>query len=175
MRARARRAAYLLAIALVASSAPGCSRALYNFGAVEPGRIYRAAQPSPLFLRWVVARHGIRTLVNLRGRTRGFESAFAARNGLRLFSFRLSSRRPPTADQVQRFLDVVSDPENQPVLVHCRGGVDRSGYMMGIYRVERSGWSPERAVHEMNRFLQFEWRNPVPQRVVRDGLRGGGR
>jgi hypothetical protein len=26
----------------------------------------------------------------------------------------------------------------------------------------------------MNRFLQFEWRNPVPQQVVRDGLRDGG-
>jgi protein tyrosine/serine phosphatase len=173
-RPRARRAACLLAIALVATSASGCSRALYNFGAVESGRIYRAAQPSPLFLRWLVSRYQIRTLVNLRGRTRGFESAFAARNGLRLYSFRLSSTRPPSPDEVERFLDVVSDPENQPVLVHCRGGVDRSGYMLGIYRLERSGWSRERAVREMNRFLQFEWRNPVPQQVVRDGLRDGG-
>ncbi len=113
-------------------------------------------------------RRGIRTLVNLRGRTRGFESAFAAREGLRLFSFDLSASRPPSSEDVARFLALVSDPENQPVLVHCRNGVDRTGYLLGIYRIETASWSPERAAREMNRYLQFEPLNPLPQQVVRD-------
>ena len=147
---------------------------LYNFGTVEQGKIYRAAQPSPLFLRWLVSRYEIKSLVNLRGRTRGFESDFAARHGLRLYSLDLSSRRPPTEAQVQRFGAIVGDPGNQPVLVHCRGGVDRSGTMIALYRIDHGGWTTEQALFEMNRFLQFEWMNPVPQRVVRDGLRGSG-
>lgn len=145
----------------------GCARLLYNFGTVEQGRIYRSAQPSPLFLRWLVSRYQIRSLVNLRGRTRGFESDFAARHGLRLYSMNLSSRRPPTKAQIQRFQAIISDPENQPVLVHCRGGVDRSGGMIALYRIDRGGWDTEQALHEMNRFLQFEWMNPIPQRVVK--------
>ena len=118
-----------------------------------------------------MAHHGIRSLVNLRGDTPGFESAFAARHGLRLFVLDLSARRPPRPGQVERFLRIVSDPANQPILLHCRNGVDRSGYMVGLYRVEREGWETDRALREMNRFLQWEWLNPVPQRVVRDGLR----
>ncbi len=161
----------LLAGVLVSLSGPGCARLLYNFGEIEAGRIYRSAQPSPHFLDWLVRRHGVRSLVNLRGDTEGFESAFAARHGLRLFSLDMSSRRPPSRSQVARFLAIVSDPANQPVLVHCRNGVDRTGYMVGLYRVERQGWAPNRAAREMNRYLQFEPMNPVPQAVVVEGLR----
>ncbi len=158
-------------IVLVTSAGPlGCSRVLYNFGSVEPGQIYRSAQPSPLFLRWLVRRHGVRTLVNLRGRTQGFESAFAARQGLRLYSFDLSASRPPGEAEVARFLALLRDPANYPLLVHCRNGVDRTGYMLGIYRLEAGGWSAARASREMNRFWQFEPLNSLPQRVVR-GLR----
>ena len=50
--------------------------------------------------------------------------------------------------------------------------MDRTGYMLGIYRVTIQGWDADRALREMNRYLQFEWLNPLPQRVVRDGDRG---
>lgn len=138
---------------------------------MEPGRIYRSAQPSPLFLRWLVAHHGVRTIVNLRGRTPGFESAFAARRGLRLYSFHLSATRPPTPQDVERFLAVLADPENYPLLVHCRNGVDRTGYMVGIYRLEQ-GWQLDRILQEMNRYLQLEPLNGVPQQVVRELAKG---
>ncbi len=100
----------LLAILLL--STPSCARTLYNFGTVAEGRVYRSAQPSPWFLRWALKNHGVRTLVNLRGRTPGFESRFAAQNGLRLFSFDLSASRPPSDADVERFLDVLSNPDH---------------------------------------------------------------
>jgi protein tyrosine/serine phosphatase len=165
-----RNPALALILALTLSSG-GCARTLYNFGTIEPERIYRSAQPSPLFLGWLSRRHGIRSIVNLRGRTPGFESAFAARHGLRLYSFDLSASRPPAEADVERFLAILADPENWPVLVHCRNGVDRTGYMLAIYRTSVQGWTPERAAREMNRFWQLEPLNPVPQQVVRDGLR----
>jgi protein tyrosine/serine phosphatase len=161
----------LLGALLVIGASFGCARTLYNFGEVREAALYRSAQPSPLFLSYVTRRHGVRTLVNLRGKTPGYESAFAARHGLRLFVFDLSASRPPSHEEVDRFLRIVGNPENHPVLVHCRNGVDRSGYMVGSYRTEQDGWTSEEAVREMNRFLQFEWPNPVPQRVVRNGLR----
>jgi protein tyrosine/serine phosphatase len=157
----------VLGLCLLASGL-GCARLLYNFGEVEPSRIYRAGQPSPLFLRRLVKREQIRTLVNLRGKTPGYESAFAARHGLRLYSFNLSAHRAPRDDDVASFLAILSDSENHPILVHCRNGADRTGYMLGIYRVSTSGWSLEKAAREMTRYFQLERRNPLPKQVVRD-------
>ena len=170
-RTRSQRALALLPALLLLAGATGCARVLYNFGQVEHERILRSAQPSPLFLRWLVHEHRIKTLVNLRGDTDGFESAFAARHGLRLFSFDMSASRPPSDQDVRRFLEIVSDPENQPVLVHCRNGVDRTGYMLGLYRLTEQGWRADRAAREMNRYWQFSFLNGVPQRVVKEGLR----
>ena len=162
---------FLLLVTLVLGSSLGCARLLYNFGTVEEGRVYRTSQPSPLFLRWLVAQRKIRTLVNLRGRTPGYESAFATRHGLKLFSFNLSASRPPTQEDIERFLRILQDPDNYPLAVHCRNGVDRTGYMIASYRVGVQGWDVNRAAREMNRYLQFEWLNPIPQSVVKDGLR----
>ena len=156
---------------LLLASGPGCARLLYNFGEIEPGRVYRSAQPSPWFLGWLLRRHGIRTLVNLRGDTDGFESAFAARHGLRLFSLDLSATRAPSDADVERFLAILDDPENHPLLVHCRNGVDRTGYMLALYRTHEAGWDADRAAREMNRYWQFSWFNPAPQRVIKQGLR----
>ena len=170
---RSHRALALLPVLLLLlAGTGGCARVLYNFGHVDDERILRSAQPSPLFLRWLVRRHGIKTLVNLRGRTDGFESAFAARHGLRLYSFDLSASRPPSDEEVRRFLEIVRDPENHPVLVHCRNGVDRTGYMLGIYRVRVQGWTAQRAAREMNRYWQFEPLNGNPQQVVRRAAEG---
>ena len=157
-------------IALLSTSL-GCARTLYNFGTIDEGRVYRSAQPSPLFLKWLVRQHEIKTLVNLRGRTQGFESRFAAQNGLRLYSFDLSASRPPTEEDVARFLAILDDPTAHPVLVHCRNGVDRTGYMLAIYRMQRQGWSAAEALAEMRRFLQFETLNPAPAAVVSEGAR----
>ncbi len=163
--------AALLALALATAAGSGCARLVYNFGTVQADQIYRSAQPSPWFLGWLTRHHEIRTLVNLRGDTEGFESAFAARHGLRLYSFDMSASRPPSEQEVARFLAILDDPANRPLLVHCRNGVDRTGYMLGLYRVARHSWDPQRAAREMNRYLQFERLNPVPQQVVRDGAR----
>jgi protein tyrosine/serine phosphatase len=159
----------LLALVLAPS---GCARVVYNFGTVEPGRVYRSSQPSPLLLRWLVSRDpGLRSVVNLSGATPGYESAFAARHGLRLFSFDFSASAPPSEAELQRLIAVLTDPDNQPVLVHCRHGVDRTGFGVALYRIRAQGWPVGRALREMGLYLQFAPLNPVPRAVVRDGLR----
>ena len=110
------RAAYAisaLGLILVLAASPGCARLAYNFGTLEEGRIYRSAQPSPAFLRWLASGPEIRTLVNLRGDTPGWESRFAARHGWKLFVFDLSASRPPSQADVDRFLAILRDPSDQ--------------------------------------------------------------
>lgn len=166
-----RKTALLVGLLVLAPALGACSRLLYNFGTVEEAKIFRSAQPSPMFLSHLVRTHGIKTLINLRGDTDGFESAFAAENRLNLFSFDLSASRPPTEADVERFLAILNDERNHPLLIHCRNGVDRTGYMLALYRKSAHGWTSARALREMNRHLQFETFNSVPARVVRDGLR----
>jgi len=168
---QALRAALSLAVGVALCGPLGCARVLYNFGEIAPGQIYRSAQPSPLFLRWLTRRHQIRSLVNLRGRTPGFESQYAAREGLKLFSFDLSASQAPSEADIERFLEIVRDPDNQPILVHCRHGVDRTGYMLALYRIRYDQWTAARAAREMNRFLQFSVLNRTPQAVIKEGRR----
>src|SRR5436190_428795 len=59
---------------------------------------------------------------------------------------------PPNPAQVKQFLDVVTDPANQPVYVHCQYGRDRTGAMCAVYRMEASGWTREEALEEMHAF-----------------------
>ena len=39
------------------------------------------------------------------------------------------------------FLEIMSDEENLPVLIHCEHGVGRTGLHAAIYRMEFQGWS----------------------------------
>ncbi len=52
-------------------------------------------------------------------------------------------------EDVKRFLQLVRDPNNQPVLLHCKHGADRTGMMVAIYRVVEQGWSKQAAIAEM--------------------------
>lgn len=46
-------------------------------------------------------------------------------------------------------LRILNDPANQPVLVHCTHGADRTGLMMASYRMIVQNWSKETAITEM--------------------------
>lgn len=54
-----------------------------------------------------------------------------------------------TEDHIISFLKLVQDPANQPVLVHCKHGADRTGTMVAAYRIVVEGWSKEAALAEM--------------------------
>jgi protein tyrosine phosphatase (PTP) superfamily phosphohydrolase (DUF442 family) len=46
----------------------------------------------------------------------------------------------PTTRDVRKFLDVVQDRQNQPVLVHCAQGVRRTGMFVAAYQESVLGW-----------------------------------
>jgi protein tyrosine phosphatase (PTP) superfamily phosphohydrolase (DUF442 family) len=54
-----------------------------------------------------------------------------------------------TEEHIISFLKLVQDPANQPVLVHCKHGADRTGTMVAAYRIVVQGWSKEAALAEM--------------------------
>jgi protein tyrosine/serine phosphatase len=80
--------------------------------------------------------------------------------GLHYERIALTSRDAPKPEQVARFLEIVRDPSLRPLYVHCEHGVDRTGAMMAIYRMEEEGWSNPDAFAEMEHF--------EPHRIFQD-------
>jgi protein tyrosine phosphatase (PTP) superfamily phosphohydrolase (DUF442 family) len=102
-----------------------------NVHAVIPGEIYRGAQPDESLLRILVKRHGIRTIVNLRGACYPHdwyvEEAQAAQDlGLALEDVCFSAGRWPSQHEMRRFVEVL-DRSERPIYLHCRHGADRTG------------------------------------------------
>jgi len=125
-----------------------------RFGAVVPGSIYRSKQPTASQLGRLVREKGIRTIVRFRTSsslasdpTVNEETRFAAQNGLKLFD--LVFEDAPPEESVRKLLEILDDETNHPVLLHCNRGVVRTGAAVAVYRMERDGWSPERALSEM--------------------------
>ena len=117
---------------------------LPNFRQVSP-TLYRAAQPTAAGLKRACDM-GIRTVVNVRGSDDDRETA--TKLGLNCEQRSMSAWSPNDAD-VAWFLKIATDPQHQPVLLHCQHGADRSGYLVAMYRVVVEGWGRQRAIDEM--------------------------
>jgi protein tyrosine/serine phosphatase len=108
-------------------------------------RLYRSAQPSTAGFS-ELEKLGIKTVISLRA----FHSdkKKIAATDLRYENINFNTWHPEQEDIV-RFLKIVGDTNNHPILVHCQHGADRTGTMIAIYRIAVEGWSKKEALAEM--------------------------
>jgi hypothetical protein len=106
-----------------------------NFHTILPGQFYRCSQPSPEQLEQLIRRHGIRTVVNLRGPCPSLNPSFAwywseCRKSAALDVCQedlcFSAGRLPAVPEVRRLVEVL-DRSERPLLFHCHRGADRTG------------------------------------------------
>ncbi len=108
-------------------------------------RLYRSAQPTAEGMA-ELKKLGIKTVLNLRS----FHSDRDEIGELDLNSQHISMLAfYPQRQEAVDFLKLVSAADNQPLLVHCQHGADRTGAMIALYRVAIEGWSKEEALREM--------------------------
>ncbi len=126
--------------------------ALPNFHLVNT-QLYRGAQPKPGGLKRLKTI-GVRTIVNLRGADEHTqeEEQEAAMLGLRYYNVALPEFSKPNDQEVQRVLDLINAPDNQPVFVHCRRGADRTGTIIAAYRITHDGWTAAEAKKEADKY-----------------------
>lgn len=129
-----------------------------NWAEIVPGRLYRSNHPTPARLARAVRRHGIRTLVNLRGHRRCGSDALsreaAAALGLRHVDMAFESRGAPHRDRILRFAAIYRELEG-PTLMHCKSGADRAGLAAGL-AVLFEGGTADQALRQLSlRFGHF--------------------
>ena len=128
-----------------------------NFGQVNEN-YFRGAQPSQLAIERLHTL-GIRTVIDLQEQPVRDEPAWARAAGLQYFNIPLSGSRPATEEQTTRFLELVNDPKNLPVYVHCKVGKHRTGAMTAIYRITHDTWTADKAYEEMKTFGWYSFPN----------------
>jgi tyrosine-protein phosphatase SIW14 len=135
-----------------------------NFRVVREGMLYRSGQMTLDGVKRAIHDHGIRTVISLRfsqvpGKPApdAAEEEYCTKLGLKYVRIPRSAWSgvaglpAPVEKNIGRFLEVVDDSANYPILVHCFAGTHRTGAYCAIYRMEYEGWSNKKALEELKR------------------------
>ncbi len=130
---------------------------------VEQGVMYRSGQLEAKELAEEIRRRGVKTVINLGSRT-DWDEAVCRELGVRYVDLPVGDvwslcgapapgheDSPPDAPyDIQAIWKLVDDPASRPVLIHCWGGVHRTGFVAAEYRMRYQGWNPDDAIAEMD-------------------------
>lgn len=105
----------------------------------EARGVFRSPQPSEDQLARRIERHGIRSVLCLRGGRSARLSARATEAAdARFYEVSLSAHREPHPNKLLELWHVAANAE-RPILVHCRAGVDRTGLAMALIVLHDTG------------------------------------
>jgi len=114
----------------------------FNFHRVSE-EAFRSSQPTMWQLRRMVRKHGIKTIINLKGPNQdsaywAFEREQCAKLGVRLVDVSIASRSLPSHERIKR-ASTVFDSVEYPIWMHCKAGADRAGIYSTLYQHFRLG------------------------------------
>jgi protein tyrosine/serine phosphatase len=119
-----------------------------NFSEVSPG-IYRSGRPDQTGVEDALVKLGVKTIIDLENDDAAIaaERGWAQRAGINFISEPMNGLDTPNDKEVNDILAKISS--DQPVLVHCMEGHDRTGLIIALYRVLYEHWAPKAAHDEM--------------------------
>lgn len=139
----------------------------YHLLAVQPGVLYRSGLQKFHAFENAIRKAKPRTIVTLvddreiaDGEKPQFKreiDTFADRaRGITVERVLIKLGGWPDGQQCEQFIKIVSDPQKQPVLVHCAQGVRRTGMMVAAYQMSVLGYDKERAKQALETFGHSE-------------------
>jgi protein-tyrosine phosphatase len=131
-----------------------------RFAEVSPG-IFRGSKPTTQADFDFLKAHEVRTILSLQTlpwdiiteRRHARENKIEYRN-VYILAFPLA----PSESRVKDALLTLADPSLHPIFIHCRLGRDRTGMIVGLYRIYYQNWTPKAAWDEMLRLgFKLSW------------------
>lgn len=142
-----------------------------RFDVVDPGRVYRSGEVRPEQLERLAQEREIRSVLSMLNPSAPesvAERAAAERLGLRWQNIPLTGDGASTPQDREQIRDFLCDQRNQPVLIHCAAGVNRTGLAVGMYRLHVQGWTLEQVEREL---LSTDFENEPHHANLREALR----
>ena len=172
--------AFLVLIVVAACAAWGYfawnSQRAYHLATVREGVLYRDGARSVTQLASALDQVHPRTVVSLVDSSEesdpakpqfGQEAKICGDRGVKLEHIEVKPGGWPTSDDVRRFLRIVQEKQNQPVLVHCAQGVRRTAMFVAAYQESVLGYDKskakdailafghsDRTIGDINRFIE---------------------
>lgn len=127
-----------------------------RFRVVEAGRIYRGGWQKSGPLRRILQEHHIKTLLNVACNPpepdADGEGPITRELGVAWHKILMPGTGLGTYDQLDEAANVLAEPSNWPVFVHCAAGVHRTNMSIAAYRLKHCGWRLDQALDEMARY-----------------------
>src|SRR4051812_44889770 len=118
--------------ALAADQNPPIER----FHVVDEGKVYRGAHPSQNGIEYL-RTIGVHTIIDLEQETPLIEQErkWADQAGIQFVSVPFETFKLNSEEKFRKVFSTLADPANYPIYVHCTYGRDRTGLIIGLYRV----------------------------------------
>lgn len=128
-----------------------------RFAEVVPGKVYRSSELSPEAMERLAKRTGLKTVIDLGvapdGDPRDRRQQLTAQAlGLTRYKFDLVGDSTGNPNEYLAALRIALDPANQPVLIHCATGAQRTSCAVALFRMASQGYSLDQALAEAAEF-----------------------
>lgn len=141
-----RAAILILLLPAIILAGPAATNHITRYQKVADG-LYRGGQPNQSGFAFL-KQEGVKTIINFK--EENDEEPIVRALGMNYVHIPMKvtvwSRISDAA--IQKYFEVVNNPANLPVFVHCQRGADRTGAMVGFYRIANQGWDGARAFKE---------------------------
>jgi tyrosine-protein phosphatase SIW14 len=133
----------------------------YHLATVQEGVLVRDGNRGLREFETAIRKTGAKTVVSLiddqeladaKKPQFAKEMEFCRQQGVKVVRIPVKLGGWPTSEDVRRFLDIVQEKQNQPVLVHCAQGVRRTGMMVAAFQESVLGWDDGKARSAMLSF-----------------------
>ena len=154
-----RKLLYIIAGIIIIAAALGLSYVTYmhfwgNFRVVTSGQFYRSGQMREELLTYYLKKYKIKSVVNLEGSNPNevwYQGEIKAckQLGVKHYNFALSSSKFIDIKETKTLISLLENAP-KPILAHCNGGADRSGFTSAIWDYAVKGENPDEAVKQLS-------------------------
>ena len=157
-----RKILYVIGTLIVLAGVLGLSYVIYmrfwcNFHIVTLDKFYRSGQMGENELTYYLKKYKIKSLVNLEGANPNDlwyqnEIKVCKELGVAHYNIQLSTSKIVEVNQTKEIIDLLVRID-KPILVHCNGGADRSGFVSAIWEYAVQGKTADKSAAD-----ELTWR-----------------